>query len=166
MKYLKTFEKRGKDVVLYDNGKVNITLNKNNTMTYNSNYRSCSPVWGLAADIHEKSRYIDDIKLRDIILTDEEKEFSKYSFVIEYRNNRIKYKSSVINNFINTINEKKISDIPDKVYEELDDKYLPILKKIITKSNTLGDIIDNFKIINEQINIELPFLIKTSKYNI
>jgi len=166
MKYLKTFDKKNEDVVLYKNSKFNITINnKNNIMTFNSHYRACSPIWGLAEEIRDHSKYLDDIELRNISITNEEKDFSMLSFDTKFHSNRMKYRSSNINDFIS--NKKTIIEkIPDKAYDELIKKYYPILEQIIIKSKTLGDIIDEFKIIYEQINHDLPLFIATSKYNI
>ena len=166
MKYLKTFEKSKEDIILYKNNDFTISLSNNGNMNYFTNNRSCSPIYGMIEQIREKSIFLNVPELRNIKLTDHEKSFAMLSLDPQYFKNRLKYHSSVINGFIGDASKIEISELPDKVYSELNEMYLPIIKDIIKKSETIGDIIDSFKILYDDITEKLPMYIIGSKFNL
>jgi len=169
MKYLKTFEKskEKEDTILYKNKDFTIIINnKNDNMTYYTNYRSCSPIYGMIDQIREKSIFLNDTELRRIKLTGYEKSFAMLSLDPQYFKNKLKYHSSVINGFIGDASKVEVSKLPDKVYSELSEFYLPLIEDVIKKSETIGDIIDSFKILYDDITEKLPMYIIGSKFNL
>ena len=147
------------------NSTIKVTGNKNGCVIYNFPDLFRATEIQIINFITKTKISLNDIKLRNIILTEEEKEFVLGSFSPGYYENRFKYYSSAINNFISKT-KKEIEEIPKNAYIELSEKYYPILLDIIKNSKTLGDIIDNFKIVYKNISQDLPFFITASKYNI
>jgi len=168
MKYLKTFEKqKEREITLYKNKDFNITINNSNgNMTYGTNYRSCSPIYGIIEQIIEKSECLNDPELRKIIITEKERESAMQSMNPKYSVNRIKYHTSPINGFIGGPSKIEIRKMPDNVYTELTEIYSPIIENIIKKSKTMGDIIDEFKILYDVITENLPLHLASSNFNL
>jgi len=166
MKYLKTIEAwKHRDEILYKNEDFTISLNDKGNMTYFTNYLSCSPIYGMIEQIRKKSKYLNDHKLRNIKLTYQEKEFAMLSIDPFFSKNRLKFRTSIINNFIGD-NKDEIERIPDNVYVYLNEIYFPIIDDIINKSETIGDIIDYFIVLYDEITEKLPLFLTTSKFNI
>jgi len=171
MKYLKTFEKQKEkekeDIILYKNEDFTITVNDKGNMTYFNDYMSKSPIYGIMFEIKNKSKYLNDTELRDIKITESEKYFAILSLDPKYESNRVKYHSSIINNFlIRNGNKIELSDISDKAYTALNERYFPMIEDIIKKSETIGDLIDYFKVLYDEITENLPTYLATSKFNI
>ena len=169
MKYLKSFEKikKKEDIILYKNKDFTISLSYEGNMTYFTNNHSWSPIYGMIDQIKDKSNDLNDPELRNIKITDKEKKFAILSLDPKYESNRVKYHSSVINGFIiGMLSKIDIIKMPDKAYIELDEMYLPIIKDIVKKSETIGDIIDSFKILYDDITEKLPMYINSSKFNL
>lgn len=173
MKYLKTFEKQKEkekekeDIILYKNADFTITVNDKGNMTYFNEFMSKSPIYGMMVEIKNKSKYLNDPELRNIKITEKEKNFAILSLDPQWESNRLKYHSSIINNFIvRNGNKIDVSDISDKAYTALDEMYLPIIEDIIKKSETIGDIIDDFKVLYDELIENLPMYLNMSKFNL
>lgn len=169
MKHLKKFEEKieEEDIILYRNDEFTISMNNNNSnMTFFTSFYSKSPIYGMMDLIRNKSKYLNDNKLREIEITEKEIEFALLSLNPKFFDNRINNRSSVINGFIDNYTHDEIKEIQEKAYIELNNKYLPIIKDVIIDSKKLGDIIDKFKVVYKQINDDLPFYVTTAKYNV
>lgn len=167
MKYIKNFEKQTPEVVLYKCDKFNIVINSNDSFTFNSHSRSCSGIMAMATLISEKSKYLYDQKLRDVKLIEKDKiQEIKHMDLDEAGMNRRanikKYKTGNIGYFLDT----NKSVIPSDVYMILTERYYPMIEKAIEKSETLGDIIDNFTLIYNDLIYDLKFELSANKYNL
>jgi len=167
MKYIKTFENRTR--ILYKNDDFRISISENNSFNYESRMNSLSAIFAMAALVCDNSKYLSDqklraVKIRDIDIISDLKNFELYDEKID---NIKKYHTSLINGFLDGMhNRDYIKSIPDNVYMEMTYKYYPIMAEAIEKSMTLGDVIDNFKIIYNDIVPEMKYKIELNKYNL
>lgn len=167
MKYIKKYEK-AKDKTIYSSSDFNIMIQSNGAFSYNSKYISCPAIFGMAILISEKSPFIYDPKLREIIIPKDKLEYELNNINLETpqkRKNIREYRSGVIKYFI-TMNIVELKKIPEEVYMILTEKYYPIIYDAISESETLGDIIDNFKIIHKNLIKDLKYHLTVNKYNI
>ena len=169
MKYIKEYEKNiNKFPHIYDNIDFFIYINPNGYFTYHSDKPYCesSPIFEMADLIRKKSEYLSDKKLRNIILPIERKKNdleTLKNYKNENRRNIINNRSSHLDYFLGKeINE----NIPIDIYIELIDKYYPKIIKIIKKSNTIGDIIDEFETIYTEIMSDVQLKVSANKYNL
>ena len=121
--------------------------------------------------VKDNSKYLNDPELRNIELREKdivETTTQLANSITKYLDNIKKYRSSDINHFLDTVKVKSFQEnfIPEKVYMDLVIKYHPIIADAIYTSETLGDVIDNFKVIYKDINEELKFNTITNKYNL
>lgn len=169
MKYIKTYDKKIAipDIVLYKCDDFEIVIySSNGSFTYASRIRACSAIMGMAILISEKSKYLSDQKLRDVIIpqTNKIKEIEYLDLDKIKLDNIKKYKTGPIKYFI----EQDIPkiDIPNEVFIELTLEYNQKIMIAVANSKTLGDIIDSFEIIYNDILIETELRIGTNKYNL
>ena len=165
MKYIKKFEKNIHDVILYKCDKFNIVIDEFDGLTFNSNVISCSGLMAISTLIAEKSKYLSDIKLRNIKLreTDKIKEIKQLNLdEVSRRINIRQYISGAIRFFL----DQNKSEMPRDVYMIMTEKYYPIIADAIEKSETIGDIIDKFTIIYNKLISDLELEMSANKYNL
>jgi hypothetical protein len=179
MKYLKTFEDQiirndVEEKILYLGDNFRIIYNHNDLLCYDGVERTlqCSAILYMAHFIRNKNDVINDPELRKIKLRKKAKDYDIDSLTldnIKYKNIQI-FRSSDIEYFIgHKLNGKwgkPDKGIPLNIYMDLTKKYYPIISEAIKKSNTLGDVIDEFKIIYKNIMEELKFLLTVNQYNL
>lgn len=162
------FEKYIKSITLYRCKDFIIQINENNAFCMTSDFSDFSGILGMANLINENSQYLEDPKLREITLTDKFKndDISYLELDKEKIKNIKKYRSGVMCHFWDDeYNEK----LPIDIFMEKTLKYYPKISYAIEKSNNLGDIIDRFKLIHEELFDELEpidFYIQATKYNL
>lgn len=170
-----------KDIVLYKNKDFRIAINSNNYFTYDSKRTSTSGIMQMADLISKKSKYLNDQDLRNVKIS------QKYIDVeIEYLNlysekikNIKRFHTSSLNKFLNCFpsayDENSIKlmepingvlEVPINAYMKLTFKYYPIIADAIKKSKNLGDIIDRFTIIYDDLCEDLPLYVEMSNYNL
>lgn len=170
-----------KDILLYKNKDFRITINSNNHFTYNSKSISTSGIIQMADLISKNSEYLNDQDLRNVKISQKHKDID-----IEYLNlynekikNIKRFHTSSLNKFLNCFpsayDENSIKlmkpingilEIPINAYMELTFKYYPIIADAIKKSENLGDIIDRFTIIYNDLCEDLPIYVNISNYNL
>lgn len=165
MKYIKKYEKK-RDKVLFSSDDFRIVKQgENDCLSYYSMFLAASAIIMMAELVYDKSKHINDEKLRNIPIReiDIEKQLGTFDNM-ERRIPLLKeYKNGEINRFTN---DDTLKSLPDDVYVDLCVEYYPIIIDAIKKSKTLGDVIDNFKPIVEEINeIDFEMLVNVSKYN-
>ena len=177
MIYIKTFEaslsNRQRNKTLYKNADFSIDIASNNSFNFNSRMRSVGAIISMADLVKDNSKYLNDPELRNIELREKdivETTTQLANSITKYLDNIKKYRSSNINHFLNEFDSEDnltwTHNIPEKVYMDLVIKYHPIIADAIYTSETLGDVIDNFKVIYKDINEELKFNTITNKYNL
>jgi hypothetical protein len=168
MKYLKSYEKHLSNFkVLYRCPKFGIIYNNNDSFSYVSTMTEKSAIFAMTDLIENKSMYLNDDKLRNIKLRKKDIEFETEQLDNLYNQKIENYKffrSSNINHFID--DKKIIKNMSENAYINITFKLYPIISKAIKESKTIGDIIDKFKIISDEINKNLPLYIDISIYNI
>ena len=159
----KLFER--KNFIIYKNNDFSIYYNSNNILVYTSQIMECSAINSICNLISEKSKYLNDQKFRDIILRDID-----IKLEIEYltlNQDKIKnieiYHSGLLRDFIGN-NESE--QIPKHIFSSLTLKYYSIISDAIKKSKTIGDIIDNFLEIYDQLMNDLTLELSANKYNL
>lgn len=163
----KIFESRNR--VLYENDDFRIAISDNNSFNYESRMRSLSAIFAMSDLVSTNSKYLSDENLRSVKIRKQDiiSDIKNFNFSAEKIFNIKKYHSSLINGFFGrNHNLDYIKSIPDNVYMEMTYKYYPIMEEAIKKSETLGDVIDNFKIIYNDIVPEMKYKIELNKYNL
>ena len=174
----KIFE--GKKIVLYKNDEFSININSNNYFTYDSNVVSSSGILYMMKLVSKNSKYLNDEELRNIELREKDIDDDiYYLYLNDAKINNIRtHKTGVLNyffdkkrddnkyevNFIKPINGVYKMNID--LYMELTFMYNTKVINAIRKSKTLGDIIDNFKIIYNDFYEKLPMYVNMSTYNL
>lgn len=165
MKYIKTYEKK-KEVIIYKNKDFDIEQN-DGTLSYGSTIlASATAIMVMAMLIHENSPHLDDPDLRSIQLRQTDKDFITKNLKLTDKKLKTigEYKSGNVSHFFDR-NFKE--SIPESVYKDITRDYYPIIEEAINKSDTMGDIIDNFKIIHEELSVEnIEMRIKANDFNI
>ena len=166
MKYIKRFESKKDDKILYDNSEFKVFLS-GGLLISNSTYLSTSAIFGLIVLIKYNSEILNDNNLRDIKVPETDKDFiiDTLSLDDDKIANLLKFRSGAIRHFLD-MDLKTSKELNVEVYKMIILKYYPIIKSIIKLSETLGDVIDEFKKINNEISDELPLLINSNKYNL
>lgn len=167
MKYIKKFESKLPELVLYKNNSFSIVISDNDSFTYYSTINACSAIMAMARLVAKKSKYLEDEKLRNVKIRtkDKVKEIEYMDLnTMNRRENIRKYRSGEIGFFIDTDFNK--SNIPIEVYMELTEKYYPIIIDAIASSNTLGDIIDKFTVIYNKLIPDVNLYMNMNKYNL
>lgn len=172
MKYIKTFELgRNHNKILYNKYNITVAINPNDAFTFDDRMMSISAISAMAHLINNRPKPLDDQELRDVKV--EEKYIKRLQTELKnsidlYLMNIKKFHSSEINHFIE--NKFKfdngIKEMSDSVYMNLVIKYHPIISDALTGCETLGDIIDKFKVIVKEINEDLEFELKINPYNL
>jgi len=166
MKYLKTYEKKKYDKTLFSCDYFRIVKQgENDCLSYYSIYLAASAIIMMSELVYDKSKHINDEKLRNIPIR--EKDIRNQLGTFDDMERRIpflkEYKNGEINRFTNI---DTLKSLPDNVYADLCVEYYPIIINAIKKSKTLGDVIDNFKPIVKEINeIDFEMLVNVNKYN-
>lgn len=178
MKYIKTYEfgvdNRQRSKTLYKNDEFSLEISSNDSFNFNSKFVSAGAIIMMAELVKNDSKYLDDIKLKDVTLREKDIEYEKNMLmngINLYLGNIKEYRSSNINKFLNCVDSygrktKSFDAIPEKVYIDLVLRYHPIIANAIERSKTIGDIIDNFKIIHKDINEDLKNELMIHKYNL
>ena len=165
MKYLKSYEKKYNKII-YKNDEFNIE-SSDETLFFNSRLlASSTAILCMAMLINNKSSYLNDPELRKIQLNDKHKEYTlnilklndqKLQNIVEAKGGQIRY----------FLGPKFTSSLPDFIIKDLTLKYYPLIIKAVINSKTIGDIIDNFKIIfNEISNEDFEMRKNANKYNL
>lgn len=163
----KIFESRNR--VLYENDDFRIAISDNNSFNYESRMRSLSAIFAMSDLVSTNSKYLSDENLRAVKIRKQDiiSDIKNFNFNAEKIFNIKKHHSSLINGFFGrNHNRDYIKSIPDDVYMEMTYKYYPIMEEAIKNSETLGDVIDNFKIIYNDIVPEMKYKIELNKYNL
>lgn len=164
MKYLKKYEEitQKHSNTIYENEDFLIYLNFNNHIVYHSDipYTEASAIFYMASLIRDKSKYLEDEKLRKLKISIEDKKDK-----LENLNNSMTiYKQNMINNRTSNLHyfldRNQNDNIPENIYIELIDLYYPKFIEIIKKIETLGDVIDEFKIIYKDLLSDLDIKMK------
>ncbi len=160
--------------IVYSN--VDFDIYQSKVTNFTSVEFSSSAISAMPVLIKNKSKYLSEKKLRNIRLTESDI-FIERKYLDTLTPIRIKnienYHTSFLNPFFGKSqkkfyeeNEELINSMPIDVYLELTIKYYPIISKVIEKSKTLGDIIDEFTILYEKINKDLEIRLSANKYNL
>jgi len=168
MKYLKTYEEITDDVILYKCSDFVIAINKHGIFEYYDDDMSQNAIVSMADLIITNSKYLNDNKLRDIELEDRFIEYITTNSLDDLYGQKIEniklYRTSEINSFLKDKNG--ITSIPEDAYINITIKYYPIISNAIKESKTLGDIIDRFRIIVDELDNNLPMYLDINKYNL
>ena len=170
MKYLKYFERR--ELVLYKNDDFRICYSSNDTFSYISKVKDSYAISAIPELIKSNSKYLSDDGLRNIVLRDKDIN-AELEFLRLYPDkikNIEKFHSGMLSGFLRGDRPMSMvvykDGISDNVYMNLTFKYYPLLEDVVKNSKTMGDIIDGFTIIYEQLMKDLPLEISKEKYNI
>lgn len=168
MKYIKKYEKKQKNIKLFDCEDFNITLQSNDTISFNTRFLACSAVMGMAILVSSselENKYSSNTDLRNVELREKDiYEVIRYLTLDSFKRQNIKQnKTGAIEYFLT---KEDLNSIPETVYMTLTEKYYPILIDAVSKSHTFGDIIDYFTIIYNQLIPDLNMELSTSKYNL
>jgi len=163
----KLFENQ--DNILFKGDDFIIEINRNNILVASGikeNFQYSAVIY-MATLIIKDSKYIydDDLLIISISLGRKNKDFDRDnvasdSLTVEFRSSSIN--DCIYPELLKTLKNKKYDDI----YLKLHHKYKKLFQKEIDKSETLGDIINNFKPLIEQLNTEVEKLVKITDFNI
>lgn len=167
MKHLKLFEKIVRTTTLYSCPDFTIEYNSNDVFcasTKNGSQRGAIPY--MADLIRKKSKFLDDTELREIVVRprDIDSELDYLNLYPEKIKNIKTYRSGPMRNFWD---DKTNKNLPIEVFMELTLKYTPKIVDAIRGVKTLGNVIDNFKIIYKHLEEEpIELYIAANKYNL
>lgn len=170
MKYIKKFETKKSEEILFDCDKFRIIYSKNNSFSMllksgNVIMREFSAIPAMAELIRDDAKEIIDPNLRKIKIRQKDinEEIDAITLDEKKINNIKQFRTGYMKHFLEQ--SVRIS-LTEDTYMDLIFKYHPIILDIIKKSKTLGDLIDNFLIIYPQLKQDTKEFATLRKYNI
>lgn len=137
--------------------------------TFESMFVASDVIIQLPILIIKDNKTINDIDFKNLKISEEYKKYfsSDVIFLYPFKIKNIgEYKSGLIHNFLYNNSKEDLKNINSDVYIELTLKYYPIINEIINNSDTIDDVIIEYKKLIPEINKYLIFLTDTNKYNI
>lgn len=137
--------------------------------TYESMFIASDIIRQLPVLIKDNHHSLNDNNFKNLEITQKYKSFFHLhmsNFDSSIFENLKKYKSGLISHFLYYNKRTELEKIDSNVYGQLVLKYYPIIDSIIEKSETIGDVIPEYKKLVQDINNDLEFFTKVNKYNI
>jgi hypothetical protein len=168
MKYLKTFEKFTPRTILYECNDFTIEYNSNDAFCATTKNGQLGAIPYMTDLIRKNSKYLKNPKLRDVIVRSRDiaSELDYLDLYPEKIKNIENFRSGPMRHFWGGEYNK---NLPIDTFMELTLKYTPIIADAIKDVKTLGDVIDNYQVVYDQLHSELEPLeiyIDAKKYNL